>query len=302
MNFKRDFPIPVVDPTRTGVFAIIGGTIRMFFAELFGTIFVAPLMLLIVGIYRLVLIFVASEIAFIGVGGCNYYEPWHGWSGRAAYENFVDGNYLVWGGFLGAVSDIGHCWFAGTHCESGSTNPDSPYDTPWSPKKFHVEQAEKAAAEQHAASERGAAIQAAELASINAASWAVGRAINDDVNAGFPPPHGFGPESLPQGSFHHLQELRGYEQKVGLDCSDRDEVALLHPELHRGEQLIRCRWMWEPAPKPAPATTEPAPARARNFDPGTSALMERVKHLNETDDEQRVRYGIRPNPGNMQHR
>ena len=122
MQANNNFPVPVVDPSRTGVFGMVGAAIKTALARLLFEILGAPLLLLVVYLYRALLLLVVFEVGAFAVGGFFYDGPWRGWSPVAAFENGVDANVVVLGSGLIAARDMTACLVIGTHC--GSSGPD----------------------------------------------------------------------------------------------------------------------------------------------------------------------------------
>jgi len=122
MRMNNNFPIPVVDATRTSVLGMVGAAIRTAIARLLFDIFGAPILMLVVYIYRAILLLVVFEVGSFLVGGFFYDGPWRGWSPVAAFENGVDANVVVLGSGVIAVRDMAACLVVGTHC--GPSGPD----------------------------------------------------------------------------------------------------------------------------------------------------------------------------------
>ena len=98
MKINNNFPIPVVDPTRTGIFEIIAGAIRMTIARLAFGVFGVPLLGLMLVFYRAVLLITILVVGFFVVGGFIYDPPYTGWSPKAALRHEV--NFVYMGGSM----------------------------------------------------------------------------------------------------------------------------------------------------------------------------------------------------------
>jgi len=122
MKINNNFPVPVVDATRTGVFGMVGAAIRTAIARLLFDIFGAPILMLVVYLYRALLLLVVFEAGSFLVGGFFYDGPWRGWSPVASFENGIYANVVVLGSAVIAVRDMAACLVVGTHC--GPSGPD----------------------------------------------------------------------------------------------------------------------------------------------------------------------------------
>lgn len=117
-----DFPVPVVSPNREGIFGMVGAAIRTTIARLLFDVFGAPVLMLVVCLYRALLLLAVFEAGSFLVGGFFYDGPWRGWSPVASFQNGVDANVVVVGSGVIAVRDITACLVVGTHC--GPSGPD----------------------------------------------------------------------------------------------------------------------------------------------------------------------------------
>ena len=88
MRMNNSFPTPVVDATRTGVFGMVDAAIKTAIARLLFDILGAPLLLLVVCIYRALVLLVVFEVGAFLVGGFFYDGPWRGWSPVASCKEW----------------------------------------------------------------------------------------------------------------------------------------------------------------------------------------------------------------------
>lgn len=95
-----------MDPTRTGIFGMFFGAIRMTIAECIYGMFGVPFAALVVVIYRAVFLLVMFDFCLLLFGGFLYEGQFRGFSPKAFLTNFVDGNVVIHGTMLRGGCDF----------------------------------------------------------------------------------------------------------------------------------------------------------------------------------------------------
>lgn len=124
-GFLHDFPLPVFDPTHTGIFGMVWGAVRYLIARMIFTVVGFPLVVGLVGLYR-ALFFVATFVGMVAFFSGFYYPgEFHGWSPVAAFKGMVNGAHHLKPGFVLARDGV-TCVVGGWHCDSWTTDKPNP--------------------------------------------------------------------------------------------------------------------------------------------------------------------------------